>query len=88
MQANGSLESGLGGDPEKKAKRPKSTRGASWDLLGERAEWEEYNVADASVENLRYAQGDVGTNKVSCRVIEVAVTKLIDCSLVDYTTGP
>jgi hypothetical protein len=59
------LENGLSGpDGEKKKARPKTPRGASWDLLGERAEWEEYNVADASVENLRYAEGDVGTNKV------------------------
>lgn len=46
-------------------KRPRSTRGGSWDLLGERAEWENYDPKTASVENLRFAQGDVGTNKVS-----------------------
>ena len=46
-------------------KRPKgSSRHGSWDLLGNGAEWEGYNPAEASVENLRYAEGDVGTNKV------------------------
>ncbi len=53
----------LNGDDEKR-KRPKAHRTGSWDLLGERAEWEEYNPAQASVENLRFAEGDVGTNKV------------------------
>ena len=33
--------------------------------MGERPEWEEYNPAQASVENLRYAEGDVGTNSFS-----------------------
>ncbi|WVF70531.1 hypothetical protein IAT40_005322 [Kwoniella sp. CBS 6097] len=46
-------------------KRPKGSRGASWDLLGDRAEWEEFNPKNASVENLRFAEGDVGTNKLS-----------------------
>jgi len=46
-------------------KRPKGPhRVGSWDLLGERAEWEEYNPAQASVDNLKFAEGDVGTNKV------------------------
>lgn len=40
-------------------------RPGSWDLLGDKAEWEEYNPAKSSVENLRFAEGDVGTNKVS-----------------------
>ena len=39
-----SLESSIGGDLEKR-KRPKNNRNTSWDLLGERAEWEEYNPA-------------------------------------------
>lgn len=47
-------------------RRPKNQRGISWDLLGERGEWEEYSPKNASVENLRFAEGDVGTNKVSC----------------------
>ncbi|WVW82398.1 hypothetical protein I302_104405 [Kwoniella bestiolae CBS 10118] len=46
-------------------KRPKSQRGQSWDLLGDRAEWEEFNPKNASVENLKFAEGDVGTNKLS-----------------------
>lgn len=47
-------------------RRPKHQhRPGSWDLLGDRAEWEEYNPAQASVENLRFAEGDVGTTKVS-----------------------
>ncbi|RXK40282.1 serine/threonine protein kinase [Tremella mesenterica] len=50
---------------EKQKKRPKSSRNNSWDLLGDRAEWDEFNPAQASVENLRYAEGDVGTNKLS-----------------------
>ncbi|ORY33717.1 Mechanosensitive ion channel-domain-containing protein [Naematelia encephala] len=58
-------ENGQGSISEKKQKRPKTTRGASWDLLGERPDWEGYNPAQASVENLRYAQGDVGTTKLS-----------------------
>jgi len=45
-------------------KRPKYRSAGSWDLLGDKADWEEYNVAQASVENLRFAEGDVGTNKV------------------------
>jgi hypothetical protein len=45
--------------------RPRNQRGGSWDLLGERAEWEEYKTKDSAVENLRYADGDAGTNKVS-----------------------
>jgi len=46
-------------------KRPRGPhRVGSWDLLGERAEWEEYNPAQASVDNLKFAEGDVGTNKV------------------------
>lgn len=60
-----SLENGTGGFGEK-LKRPKNSRGNSWDLLGERAEWEDFNPKNASVENLRFAQGDVGTNKVCC----------------------
>lgn len=65
-----SLESGqAGGLNEKSGKRPKNARGSSWDLLGERAEWEDYNPKNANVENLRFAQGDVGTTKVSCRQI-------------------
>ncbi|WWC86347.1 uncharacterized protein L201_001220 [Kwoniella dendrophila CBS 6074] len=47
------------------SKRPKSSRGASWDLLGDKAEWEEFNPKNASVENLKFAEGDVGTNKLS-----------------------
>ncbi|WWC58465.1 uncharacterized protein I303_101007 [Kwoniella dejecticola CBS 10117] len=46
-------------------RRPKTPRGASWDLLGDRAEWEEFNPKNASVENLKFAEGDVGTNKLS-----------------------
>jgi hypothetical protein len=41
-------------------------RPGSWDLLGERAEWEDYNPAQSSVDNLKFAEGDVGTNKVRC----------------------
>jgi hypothetical protein len=66
MHSSTSLENGQGGGmSEKPAKLPRSARGSSWDLLGERAEWEDYNPKDASVENLRFAQGDVGTTKVS-----------------------
>ncbi|OWZ32002.1 serine/threonine protein kinase [Cryptococcus neoformans var. grubii Br795] len=51
---------------EKGAKRrPKNQRGTSWDLLGDRGEWEEFSPKNASVENLRFAEGDVGTNKFS-----------------------
>ncbi|WVR05974.1 hypothetical protein IAU60_003002 [Kwoniella sp. DSM 27419] len=57
-----SLEAGV---LHEKSKRPKSNRGASWDLLGDRAEWEEFNPKNASVEQLRFAEGDVGTNKLS-----------------------
>ncbi|WWC99777.1 hypothetical protein V866_006682 [Kwoniella sp. B9012] len=46
-------------------KRPRSARGTSWDLLGDKAEWEEFNPKNASVENLKFAEGDVGTNKLS-----------------------
>lgn len=58
-----SLDSGTGGSGEKR-KRPKTSRAQSWDLLGERPEWEEYNPSKAKLENLRFAEGDVGTNKV------------------------
>lgn len=59
-----SLESGSGSAEKKK--RPKGTsRAQSWDLLGERPEWEEYNPAKAKQANLRFAEGDVGTNKVN-----------------------
>ncbi|GFZ43630.1 hypothetical protein JCM24511_01350 [Saitozyma sp. JCM 24511] len=51
------------GDSEKK--RPKNRRNQSWDLLGDKADWEEYNPAKASVENLRFAEGDAGTTKLS-----------------------
>ena len=54
-------EKGAAGE---KKKRPQQGRTTSWDLLGERAEWEDYNPAKASVENLRFAEGDVGTNPV------------------------
>ena len=66
MHSNASsLEQGHGGGmSEKPKKRPKSSRNNSWDLLGDRAEWEDYNPAQASVENLRFAEGDVGTTKV------------------------
>ena len=67
MHSSASLESGLA-ESEKRVKRARHRSGSSWDLLGERAEWEEYNVAQASVENLRFAEGDVGTNKVRNRV--------------------
>jgi hypothetical protein len=51
---------------EKTERRPKPGRMASWDVLGgERPEWEDYDVTKAKVENLRFAQGDVGTTKVS-----------------------
>ncbi|WVQ97390.1 hypothetical protein IAU59_004502 [Kwoniella sp. CBS 9459] len=59
-----SLETGAMGE-KSGHKRPKNSRGASWDLLGDRAEWEEFNPKNASVENLRFAEGDVGTNKLS-----------------------
>lgn len=52
------------GSAEKK-KRPKTSRSQSWDLLGERPEWEEYNPSQAKEATLRFAEGDVGTNKVS-----------------------
>ncbi len=61
--AGGGVGGGGGGGRGKS--RPKGHRTGSWDLLGDRAEWEEYNVAQASVENLRFAEGDVGTTKVS-----------------------
>ena len=64
MHSSVSLEDGQDIN-EKKQKRPKNHRAGSWDLLGDRAEWEEYNPAQASVENLRFAEGDVGTTKVS-----------------------
>jgi hypothetical protein len=55
-------------------KRPKGPhRPGSWDLLGDRAEWEEYNPAQASVDNLKFAEGDVGTNKVSTVVATVGM---------------
>ncbi|WVN85447.1 uncharacterized protein L203_100593 [Cryptococcus depauperatus CBS 7841] len=50
---------------EKPSKRPKSSRGTSWDLLGDKGEWEDYKPNSASVENLRFAEGDVGTTKIS-----------------------
>lgn len=68
MHSATSLESGQGGISEK-IRRPKANRGNSWDLLGERPEWEDFNPKNASVENLRFAQGDVGTNKVRSRRI-------------------
>lgn len=65
MHSQTSLENGQGPYNEKQ-KRPKSNRGSSWDLLGnERPEWEDYNPKNANVENLRFAEGDVGTTKVS-----------------------
>ena len=56
------------GEKGEKTKRPKSSRHNSWDLLGDRAEWEEYNPSQAKNEKLRFAEGDVGTNKV-CRIL-------------------
>ena len=65
MHSSQSLDSGLGTvENEKRNKRPRSHRTGSWDLLGDKAEWEDYNVAEANVENLRFAEGDVGTTKV------------------------
>lgn len=56
-QSQQSLDSG------EKRRRPKNPRSQSWDLLGERAEWEDYKPSSAKVEQLRFAEGDVGTNK-------------------------
>lgn len=69
MQQNNSYDSGAMNEKSQSGrstpKRPKALhRPGSWDLLGDRAEWEEYNPAKSSVENLRFAEGDVGTNKV------------------------
>ncbi|ODO11764.1 hypothetical protein I350_00548 [Cryptococcus amylolentus CBS 6273] len=50
---------------EKAPKRPKNNRNTSWDLLGDKNEWDEYKTNSASVENLRFAEGDAGTNKFS-----------------------
>ncbi|ORX36049.1 Mechanosensitive ion channel-domain-containing protein [Kockovaella imperatae] len=55
-----SLEAGQMGE-----KRPKHTRNGSWDLLNNNPEWEGYNPATAKNENLRFAEGDVGTTKFS-----------------------
>ncbi|WVQ85247.1 hypothetical protein IAT38_007412 [Cryptococcus sp. DSM 104549] len=61
--SNLSLEKG--GDAEKPT-RPRNQRGTSWDLLGDKSgEWEEFNPKNASVENLRFAEGDAGTNRFS-----------------------
>ncbi|KAK8866012.1 hypothetical protein IAR55_001163 [Kwoniella newhampshirensis] len=66
LEKSGSEEGVSGGHSEKlQTKRPKGSRQASWDLLGDRAEWEEFNPKNASVENLRFAEGDAGTNKLS-----------------------
>lgn len=71
MHSSTSLENGQGDFANEKVKRPKSNRTGSWDLLGEgRPEWEEYNPRDAKNENLRFAEGDVGTNKV-CMILQV-----------------
>ena len=70
MHSSHSQVSLEGIEMEKKQKRPKGSRTGSWDLLGEKAEWEEYNPAQASVENLRFAEGDVGTTKVSLVTID------------------
>ena len=56
-QSQASLDSG------EKRRRPKNPRSQSWDLLGERAEWEDYKPSSAKVEQLRFAEGDVGTNR-------------------------
>jgi hypothetical protein len=50
-------------DSGEKRRRPKNPRAQSWDLLGERAEWEDYKPSSAKVEQLRFAEGDVGTNR-------------------------
>ena len=70
MNSNTNLEAGQMGE---KLKRPKHPRNGSWDLLGYNADWEGYNPANAKNENLRFAEGDVGTNKVGtrCRVCRV-----------------
>lgn len=70
-------------------RRPRGMqRGGSWDLLGaDRAEWEEYNPAQASVENLRFAEGDVGTNKVSLFLIRPERQQLTSNSSVVFITG-
>ena len=63
MHSQTSLENG-GQMSEKSGKRPRAARGSSWDLLGERAEWEDFNPKNANVDTLRFAEGDVGTTKV------------------------
>ncbi|KAK4686237.1 mechanosensitive ion channel protein 4/5/6/7/8/9/10, partial [Tremellales sp. Uapishka_1] len=64
MHSSTSLE-----NTSEKEKRPKAaSRSHSWDLLGggrDRADWEEYNLATSSVANLRFAEGDAGTTKLS-----------------------
>ena len=72
MHSSQSLDSGIGAlENEKKNKRPRSHRTGSWDLLGDKADWEDYNVAEANVENLRFAEGDVGTTKVcDCLIMD------------------
>lgn len=62
-RSSASLEKS-GVDEKGTKRRPKNQRGTSWDLLGDRGEWEEFSPKNASVENLRFAEGDVGTNKV------------------------
>ena len=61
-QSQAGLEAGQMGE-----KRPRHGRNGSWDLLGNSPDWEGYNPATAKNENLRFAEGDVGTNKVGRR---------------------
>lgn len=65
LEHGGANNGGLSNEKQGYKSRPRNQRGGSWDLLGERAEWEEYKTKDSAVENLRYADGDAGTNKVS-----------------------
>ena len=47
-------------------KRPQNSRTASWDVFGgDRTEWENFKTKDASVEALRFAEGDAGTTRIS-----------------------
>lgn len=93
MQQNNSYDSAAMNEKTQSGrstpKRPKPLhRPGSWDLLGDRAEWEEYNPAKSSVENLRFAEGDVGTNKVRRMLPELVhragrltPSRLLDCTI-------
>jgi hypothetical protein len=81
--STGSYSGSIG--PDGKKKRPKSSRMPSFDLLGNK-DWEEFDVRKGDGKRLQFAEGDVGTTKVSRAYYYLIVSSFVGRSWRRVTT--